>query len=148
MRNSICSVLGILALAFLFSCSQVQPDAEAEVQDIEKVMTEQVSAWNEGDIDAYMKGYWQNDSLLFTGGKSITSGWRQATERYRKSYPTQSDMGQLSFEGIQTALTSAQTAVTTGQWLLEKDSNNVSGRFTLVWKKIQNDWRIIVDHSS
>lgn len=138
----------------LFSCAQPQPESETlidkqkEVMAIHEVMNQQAVAWNNADVEGYMQGYWNSDSLIFTGGKSKTTGWRQAVDRYKKSYPGKSAMGELTFSDLETELTSLQSAYTTGAWEVKTDSNMANGRFTLVWRKVKNNWRIVADHSS
>lgn len=121
---------------------------ETEIEEIKSVLALQVEAWNRGDIDTYMQGYWQSDSLIFTGGKNLTKGWKQAKERYEKSYPNQAAMGTLNFSELEVRLTSEKSAFATGRWLLSFDTNSVDGRFTLVWQKKKNQWVIMADHSS
>lgn len=137
---------------FLFSCNQPLSnksiDKETEIAAIHSVMELQASAWNNAHIEGYMRGYWESDSLVFTGGKSKTTGWRQAVERYKKSYPTSNEMGALDFSDLETTLMSVSTAYTTGAWQVRTDSNIANGRFTLVWRKIKDNWRIVADHSS
>ncbi|MDP4965042.1 MAG: DUF3225 domain-containing protein [Salibacteraceae bacterium] len=134
----------------VFSCSQhkSQQIQSAEIEAIHVVMNRQASAWNNGDIEGYMQGYWNSDSLIFTGGKTKTMGWHQAIRRYRTSYPDKAAMGKLTFSQLETTLTSDLSAYTTGVWILNGDSNAVEGRFTLVWKKMHNQWLIIADHTS
>jgi ketosteroid isomerase-like protein len=145
----------LLFSIILVSCTQPSktvPTApinlQKEISAIHEVMNQQAIAWNNADIEGYMQGYWNSDSLIFTGGKSKTTGWRQAIDRYKKSYPDKAAMGALTFSDLATEVTSAQSAYTTGAWKVETDANVADGRFTLVWRKKQNKWRIVADHSS
>ena len=61
---------GIL-LAFIFSCSfGYAQNTSKIVNEIHSLMKLQEKAWNEFDIDGFMKYYWNNDSLMFIGNKS------------------------------------------------------------------------------
>lgn len=135
----------ILLLAL---CGACQTPAEMEVMEIRQVLEQQVSAWNRGDIAAYMSGYLNDPGLIFTGGKSKTIGWQKALDRYEKAYPSKEAMGNLSFEDLQIELISPQAAFATGAWRLDRMSDTLQGRFTLIWKKVNGDWVIIADHSS
>jgi len=42
-------------------------DEQEGSQPIRNVMDQQVNCWNKGDIDCFMKSYWQSDSLMFIG---------------------------------------------------------------------------------
>lgn len=135
----------ILPVLFFTFCST---PVEQDVLEIRTVMESQVEAWNNGNAEAFMEGYWKNDDLAFTGGKGITYGWQAALDRYLTSYPDKEAMGELTFTDLQVRRTSASTAFTTGQWTLNRTADTLSGRFTLIWEKINGDWLIIVDHSS
>lgn len=139
-----------IALFVFYSCSEKLSDQKnsKQIDAIHSVMQAQAQAWNNGDLDGYMQGYWKSDSLVFTGGKNRTKGWHQSLDRYKKSYPTKISMGMLTFSELETNLISDISAFTTGVWVLDKDSNSVNGRFTLVWKRIHNQWLIIADHTS
>ena len=135
----------VLILCFLLSCSTAP---ERELAEIRQIMADQVVDWNEGDIDGFMSGYWNDPRLVFTGGKGITKGWQQALDRYKNSYPSQEQMGTLEFNDLDVELIATDVAFTTGEWKLYRTADTLSGRFTLVWKKIDGGWHIIADHSS
>ncbi|MBT3648095.1 MAG: DUF4440 domain-containing protein [Flavobacteriales bacterium] len=137
--------LFIIPLTFLSFCSA---PVEQDVLEIRKVMEDQVEAWNDADVETFMQGYWDDDDMAFTSGKSITFGWQPALDRYLKSYPGKEGMGELAFSDLQIKRTSTSTAFTTGQWTLFRTADTLTGRFTLIWEKIDGDWLIIVDHSS
>jgi len=44
----------------------------------------QAAAWNEGDIEAFMEGYWRDDALRFVSGTEISSGWNATLHRYKR----------------------------------------------------------------
>lgn len=115
---------------------------------IEDVMSGQAIAWNKGNLEGYMTGYWMSDSLVFSGGKSVSRGWQQAFDRYKISYPDAKAMRRLEFNDIETNFSSKSSAYTIGQWTLIRETDTLSGRFTLVWKKVNGAWVIVADHSS
>lgn len=118
-----------------------------EKEAILDVMYQQEQAWNSGDIDAFMKGYWRSDSLMFVGKNGIKYGWQTTLENYKKSYPDRSTMGKLSFT-IEKLEVENQTAFMLGKWNITRDSGNIGGYFTLYWKKIDGNWVIVLDHTS
>ena len=63
-----------------------------------QVLNNQLTEWNKGNIQGFMSGYWQNDSLQFLTSKGVTYGWQNVTNNYKKSYPTKEKMGNLDFE--------------------------------------------------
>ena len=110
-------------------------------------MNDQLVAWNNGDIDAFMQTYWQNDSLLFVSSPPIY-GWKTTLERYKKHYPDSAAMGKLSFELLQLKQLSAEYYFAMGKWHLTRTVGDVAGVFSLLFQKINGKWLIIVDHSN
>lgn len=116
--------------------------------EIEEILRYQQNAWNEGNIEKYMSGYWHSDSLVFIG-KSKTYGYTSTLSNYKKSYPTPEKMGRLEFGDLQSQCLSNDHAFSSGKWTLHyPNEEKIEGRFTLIWKKIHNVWKIIYDHSS
>ena len=67
-----------------------------DINDIKEVLYDQQVCWNKGDIDGFMNGYWVSDKLIFTSADhSPAYGWHSTLERYKNSYPTKEDMGEL-----------------------------------------------------
>lgn len=119
-----------------------------EKNEIMKVLNLQETAWNKGDLEEYMSGYWHSDSLMFVGSKGIQFGWEKTLANYKKSYPDKKAMGELSFEIISLDVLSEESAFMLGKWFLKRENGNLSGHFTLLWKKISGEWKVVIDHSS
>ena len=125
--------------------------ASAHAQDKEailKVLQTQKVAWNNADIDGFMKGYWKSDSLLFVGSTAPTRGWDATTARYKKSYPNKAAMGTLKFTIMKVELLDATNAFVLGAWHLQREKDTPGGYFTLWFRKIDGAWKIVVDHTS
>lgn len=121
--------------------------AKAE-SEIRKVMNEQVAAWNRGDIEAFMTGYWKSEKLTFLSGDKVTRGWQQTLDNYRRSYNTREKMGTLAFSDLEFTFLSKDAAVVLGSWSLARVSDNPKGKFTLLFRKLKEGWRIVMDHTS
>jgi len=121
---------------------------EKDVKEIHGVLEDQVDSWNKGDLEGYMQGYWDNEDLIFTGGKGINRGWQETLVRYKESYPDKQAMGELSFNDLDVQLISSESAFAVGEWRLVRIADTLNGRFTLIWRKINGHWFIIADHSS
>jgi len=89
MRVSLC-LLFVLFSSISFSQSK-------EERTIGNALQKQEDAWNEGDLENYMQGYWKNDSVMFIGKSGITYGWQQTLDNYKKGYPDKEAMGKLNF---------------------------------------------------
>lgn len=112
------------------------------------VLRMQQKAWNNGDIEGYMQGYWNSDSLLFTSGGVVRRGWKNALEHYRKTYNTASRMGKLSFSGLEASLLSPDAAWVFGHWILRRGKDSPRGVFTLILRRFPEGWKIVHDHTS
>lgn len=115
---------------------------------IRAIMTEQEKAWNKGDLEGFMAAYWPSDSLMFIGSRGLTYGWRQTLENYRKAYPDRQAMGKLTFTVLSIERLSLKNAFVVGKWQLERKSGDLSGYYTLLWRKIKGNWLIVADHSN
>ena len=115
---------------------------------VRQLLNEQTMAWNRGNIEDFMKGYWKNDSLMFIGKSGITYGWNNTLINYKKGYPDTTAMGKLSFTIITAKQLSFQYFHVVGKWHLQRSIGDLSGHFTLIFKKTDDGWVIITDHSS
>lgn len=116
--------------------------------NIRKILDEQTSEWNGGNIEGFMKGYWKSDSLMFIGSSGISWGWTKALENYKKHYPDTTAMGKLSFDVLMVKKLSDEYFYVVGKWSLTRTIGNVSGYYDLVFRKIKGQWLIVADHSS
>jgi beta-aspartyl-peptidase (threonine type) len=128
----------------------VRADDAAAKKAIEKVLADQEQAWNKGDLEGYMKGYWKSDRLTFFSGGSTTTGWQATLDRYRKRYQGEGkEMGKLTFSDLVSDLVAPDAALVRGRFHLKMKSGEESkGLFTLLMKKFPEGWRIVHDHTS
>jgi ketosteroid isomerase-like protein len=147
LYNTILHMKTILTLLSFFTLLTLHAQNKDE-QTIRAILAEQTVQWNKGDIDAFMKGYWNNDSLMFVGKSGVTYGYRRTLENYKKNYPDAANMGKLNFNILKVKALSSDTYFVLGKWALTRTVGDVSGHYTLLFKKIDGEWRIIVDHSS
>ncbi|MBX2900026.1 MAG: DUF4440 domain-containing protein [Cyclobacteriaceae bacterium] len=138
----------ILPLLFIgLACAAPKaPDADAE-KKIREVLARQQDAWNAGDLDLFMEGYWKSDSLQFIGS-SIRHGWQQTLNSYKKNYATPELMGRLQFDIWQIIPLAPDSYLLTGNYTLFRESDQPSGAFTLIFKKKNGEWVIVYDHTS
>ena len=115
---------------------------------IRKVMDDQVAAWNRGDLDAFMRGYWRSDKLVFVSGDKVTRGWQPTLDNYRKSYNSREKMGTLTFDDLEMTVVAKDAAIVLGSWSLAREKDNPKGKFTLLFRKFKDGWRIVMDHTS
>lgn len=115
---------------------------------VESILRVQEDAWNRGDLDAFVEHYWKSDALTFSSGGKTTRGWTETLNRYRERYPTAEKMGRLRLSELEITPLGDSAALVLGQWNLERESEPVSGIFSLVVRKFDGRWLIIHDHTS
>jgi ketosteroid isomerase-like protein len=134
-----------LLLISFCAFAQIKDNDEATIR---KILDDQTTAWNRGDIENFMQGYWQSDSLLFIGKSGVTYGWGKTLSNYKKGYPDTAAMGKLDFNILQVKRLSSIYFSVIGKWHLARSIGDLSGHYTLLFKKIKGKWVIIQDHSS
>jgi ketosteroid isomerase-like protein len=144
-------IVSLLFLSLALSTSvaaQSDKQRSAIVRDITAVLNTQTDAWNRGDIDAFMLGYWNSEKLVFASGDNVTHGWQTTLDRYKKNYNSREKMGTLKFSDLEINVISKDAAVVLGSWSLTRISDNPKGKFTLIFRKFKDGWRIVHDHTS
>ncbi len=126
-------------------------NATAQSKDemaIRNLLDEQTAAWNTGNIEHFMNGYWESDSLMFIGKSGVTYGWNKTLENYKRGYPDTAAMGKLKFDILQVKRLSAIYFFVVGKWHLQRSIGDIGGHFTLLFRKVKTKWVIVADHSS
>ena len=122
----------------------------ADSAGVRAVLDKQVEAWNRGDLEGFMAGYWNSPDLVFQSGATVTRGWQATRERYRRRYQAEGkEMGRLRFQDLDVQLLGSDAAFIRGRWhLTMKDGSEPGGLFTLLARRIGGDWKIVHDHTS
>jgi len=149
-------ILGCVAALLLGGCviidaensavtsSYIQDEAAREAAILQVLQTQQ-AAWNRGDIDAFMEGYWKSEQLRFGSGGDITLGWQATIDRYKARYTDRAAMGELAFRQLQAEVFSPNAAIVHGRWALQRENDRPSGLFTLVFRDFGDGWVIVSD---
>jgi ketosteroid isomerase-like protein len=160
MRTSLSSPIRAFTVAALISCLAFAPiylsanqDSRATVRETDRaaitaVLMAQQDAWNHGDVDKFLVGYWHSPELTFSGSSGIARGWDGVMARYKKNYPDRAAMGQLDFSALEFHFLGKDAALVLGRWHLKRDKGDVGGVFSLVWQRFPEGWRIVHDHTS
>jgi len=134
----------------------------SDLQAVRELLASQVAAWNRGDLEGYMAGYWRSPQLTFFAGGAVTTGWDETLARYRRRYQGEGRaMGTLTFENLQLEPLGNQAALARGRWVLRfsqpaplstgagapAPSKPAAGLFTVLLRRQPEGWRIIHDHS-
>jgi len=146
----------------LYARAANPPDVPAQIT---AVIQAQQEAWNCGDIDAFMNGYARasrqsgppigrtrpeasSDFPVFVSEDKVTRGWQTVRDRYKKKYSDRAKMGTLTFSDLEITRLSNDSAVVLGRWKLKRAKDQPHGCFTLIFRKTNDGWRIVHDHTS
>jgi uncharacterized protein (TIGR02246 family) len=121
---------------------------ESDEAAIRKVFDDQTAAWNRGDTDAFMAGYWKSPDTEFVGASGILRGWDAVLARYHRVYPDAKAMGHLSFSNLEIKVLSADAAYATGEYHLQREKDRLSGVYTVIVRKLPEGWRVVHDHTT
>lgn len=146
------SSLALLSIFSLFT-REPAPARPAEDQNVDRdvirsVLNAQQVAWNRGDVDAFLVGYWQSPELTFSGSNGVSRGWDGVRARYKKNYPDRAAMGELDFSDLEFRFLGKDSALVLGKWHLKREPGDIGGVFSLVWQRFPEGWKIIHDHTS
>jgi beta-aspartyl-peptidase (threonine type) len=139
-----------MLLLFISACAPLQKSGGDPAAEVRAVWTAQVDAWNRGDLDGFMVGYWNSPDLVFFSNRTETRGWQQTLDRYRASYKAEGrQMGTLDFPQLEFKVLGPEAVLARGRWRLKMpDGTESSGMTSVTFQKRPEGWRIVHDHSS
>lgn len=145
----------LAAAVLLLACAALPAAARAGEADatraaVRGLLDAQVAAWNRGDLEGFMAGYWRSPELVFLSGGSVTRGWEATLARYRARYQAEGrEMGRLDFDSVEVVPLADDAAFARGGYRLRmKDGSEPHGLFTLLLRRLDGAWRIVHDHTS
>src|SRR5881396_3601013 len=143
-----CALAIIFCISTAATVSAAPTQTQNAIAQIRSVLSAQQDAWNRGDIDGFMNGYARSRSTIFVSEDDVRRGWETVRARYKKKYPDRAKMGLLAFSNLEITPVSAEAAVVLGRWKLKRAQDQPHGRFTLIFRKSADGWRIVHDHTS
>jgi ketosteroid isomerase-like protein len=104
------------------------------------------------NVNEVMSVYWNSSQLnLFNYNGTVTKGWQQVRKNRESSYPEIKDV-KLEVRDVQVSMLGRDGAMVTCLWTQSQTykgtPENVSGRMTLVFKRVGTGWKAIHLHSS
>lgn len=146
------------AICFIGLLTGCGPTPDAIERSVRDTLDRQQAAWNRGDIDGFMAGYWRSPDLTFSAGGRTTRGWAATRDRYKAKYDTRAKMGALEFSKLEVRPLDARVALVLGRWRLRHEHADVAGNFSLVmtrestrWNGLRrksDSWVVLHDHTS
>ncbi len=150
MRNT--SALVVLTLLLLTPWTDGPSLASARATanagpELEAALQATAAAWNGGDIDGFMAPYAPAATYMTPAGLIGVEAMRA---RYLAKYFTGSKPDQqLRFDQLDVRALGTDHALMTGRFTLAGGGKaEQTGRFSLVWLRTAEGWRILHDHSS
>jgi hypothetical protein len=137
----------LILILFLSWCSAASAQS-ADEKEIVSILNQSTVAWNNGNIDEFMKDYWHNDSVKYVGKSGVTYGYNNILGNYKKYFPDTATMGKLSFDILHVNQLSPEYVFVVGKYIVTRTKGNASGYYTLLFRKINGKWVIVCDHSS
>jgi uncharacterized protein (TIGR02246 family) len=148
LAGAVISASSVPATEFPSTAPSSKQQSDQFVIEIRAVIQAQQEAWNRGDIDGFMNGYARSKSTIFVSEDTVTRGWQTVRDRYKKKYSNREKMGTLKFSTLEITPLGADSAVALGRWKLKRAKDQPHGRFTLIFRKTADGWRIVHDHTS
>lgn len=138
----------LLAFALLLALG-TRAQTTQDRQTILGILDRQTRDWNAGNVEGFMRGYWNSDSLLYIGKSGVRTGYQTTLANYKKNYPDRASMGTLTFDILKVEFPAPGVAFVVGKWSLNRpEKGNVGGHYSLLWRKVGGEWVIVADHSS
>ena len=149
MRRCCLALLMLVALTAGVGAADVNTPATKAARNVLEVQRE---AWNRGDLEAFMQGYWKSDDIRFAGGDTFRYGWQATLKSYQKGYPDQAAMGKLDFDLLEVREISPDLVYVFGKWHLTRVNDAPDkaphGLFTLIVERKDGAWVVTRDHTS
>lgn len=130
------------------------------LREVERLLAEQMDAWNHGDLEAFCSHYATDATFLAPSG--LSHGRQFILDRYRERYPDRAAMGTLSIDMLE-AKPAAGTEVSmmgdarpsrvhgmsvAARWTLDYEGGeSKSGTTLLVLHRTGRGWEIVQDAS-
>ena len=128
------------------SCISQPIDYESDKVLIKQVLDLQLTAWNKGDKQAFMQGYWNSEQLRFSSKGGTQYGWNNVLDMYNRSFPNREAMGTLHFK-LDTIYTNRYPIIQVNGIFTLNRTDTLSGPFSLFFEKIEEQWKITEDHT-
>lgn len=146
IRSLVAGALFLFAAACATAPNALTSEQQtAEAATITALLKAQDAAWNAGDIDGFMNGYWPSEALRFASGGDVVRGYDATLARYKARYPGREGMGELTTADYEIDVVSHDAAIAHGRWNVVTSAGGSTGLYTLVLRKLDGQWLIVSD---
>jgi hypothetical protein len=150
-RGRVHSALLILVLLAAAPLAHGQAQSGNPQKEIQVVLDRQVVAWNRGDLEGFMAGYWKSADFVYLSNKTVVRGWQTMLDRYRQLFqpPNENNMGILSLPEEEILMLGRDSAIVWGTFIVRtSDGKGRGGLYTLVMRRLPQGWRTVYDRTS
>lgn len=121
-------------------------------QEIKAVFDRLVEGIRQLDAEKVMSVYEKSDRILFFNNNgTVTIGWDNMLNNRRQLYAKTKNVT-LEITGLRIEMLSPQSAYLTCKWKQSQEYEgkleSASGRMTLIFRRIGNDWKVVHLHTS
>lgn len=125
---------------------------KTDIDAVRATFADLVKAIESVDVEGVTKIYWNSPALImFNRNGTVTKTWEQMRENREASYATVKDV-KLTTREVNVEMLGRDGAVLSCLWTQSQKNDgrfeSASGRMTLVFRRINDQWRIIHLHTS
>ncbi|MBV9391816.1 MAG: hypothetical protein JOY96_07995 [Verrucomicrobia bacterium] len=119
-------------------------------RDIYMRLLRMVGCWNAHDVEGYMLAFWNSPQLLVVVDSEEYNGWQELHENYLNGYPDRNAMGFLEPLRVKIRFLHSDEALVLNWWTISQGGarDKIVGTSTMIFQKIDGDWKIVVAHTS
>lgn len=146
--------LAPIVLLASFAAAHGQRDqlytASREQLDVTKVVLAQQKAWNDGNMDDYLKFFKDAPDTIAMLNVPVR-GLEAIRNAFHTNFPNRAVMGGLEQSDVEVRELGESFALATGRYHLvrgKKDGGNLDGTFSEIMEKTPAGWRIIFSESN
>jgi ketosteroid isomerase-like protein len=145
--------IAILLLASVTAFSQKAAVGRVDpAKGVRDALDRLVDGIKQVDVEKVMSSYEKSDRLLiFNNNGTVTMGWDNVRSNVTSSYAKLSNVT-LDLTGVRVEMLGKTAAYVSCKWKQSQENNgvleNASGRMTLIFKLVGNDWKISHRHTS
>lgn len=142
------SMMGLLLAGGASAACATAAEAESADAEIRAVIARMEAAWNRGDFDGYMEGFW-NPGVVFVSGGRFQDGWQGTLDHYVRDYGGAPERrGNLHFEIVSIDMLAPDAAMLISNYQLQRPEHPQTGINTRLMRRIDGRWVIAMNHVS
>ena len=141
---------GIWAIGVLLAAAPAIATEPGPATSAEQAFAAMRTAWNRGDLEGSLDGYWDSPDLVWVNGAGISHGFAEFAEGMRADFAEAPEaMGEFTAEILDSRRIAEDSAITVARWSISRDGEELMGGVsTMLWRRFGEEWKIILEHAS